>query len=300
MQPSGIFVIDKPVDMSSAGLVAVVKRILGVKKAGHTGTLDPFATGVMVCCVNQATKLARFLIGGDKSYEATLTLGIETDTQDATGRVTATREDTNFSREAITSVLDGFIGDIDQVPPVYSALKHKGVRLYRLARQGRPVQKPARRVHISLIRLLSVDMPDVRFQVTCSAGTYIRTLCADIGAVLGCGGHLKQLKRTTACGFHLDEALDILTLEQLAVSGRKFDRMVSMTEALKAFPTVVVENGVARKIRYGQPLSKTEVAFENGGHQKHFKIVDKNDRLLAVLKSYSEKSTYDYECVLSA
>jgi tRNA pseudouridine55 synthase len=300
MQPSGIFVMNKPVDMSSAGLVAVIKRILGVKKAGHTGTLDPFATGVVVCCVNQATKLARFLIRGDKSYEATLTLGIETDTQDVTGRMTATSEGTNFTQEAITSVLDGFRGDIDQVPPVYSALKHKGKRLYRLARQGRPVQKPARRVHISLIRLLSVDMPDVRFQVTCSAGTYIRTLCADIGEALGCGGHLKQLKRTEACGFHLDEALDISTLEQLAVSGRKFDRMISMTEALKAFPTVVVENGVARKIRYGQPLSKTEVAFESEGQQKHFKVVDRNHRLLAVLKSYSEKSTYDYECVLSA
>lgn len=299
-QPSGVFIIDKPEEISSARLVASVKRILGVKKAGHTGTLDPFATGVMVCCVNRATKLARFFLGGGKSYEATLALGVETDTQDATGSVTATCEDTDFTRDAIVSVLDRFLGEIDQMPPVYSALKHEGRRLYRLAREGRPVQKPVRRVNISSIRLLSVDLPEVRFQVSCSSGTYIRTLCADIGKTLGCGAHLKQLRRTEACGFRLEDALTLSALERLAGSGEVFDRMISMAGALKGFPEVVAEESVARKIRHGQLLPKT--AFGSGceGQHKFIKVVDRDRSLLAILKSCSEKSTFDYETVLSA
>lgn len=299
-QPSGIFIIDKPGDMSSAKLVAFVKRVLGVKKAGHTGTLDPFATGVMVCCVNQATKLSRFFLGGGKSYEATLTLGVETDTQDVTGSVIATCGETTFSRETIASVLSRFLGESDQLPPVYSALKHKGKRLYRLAREGRPVQKPARRVHISSIHLISVDLPDVRIQMSCGAGTYVRTLCADIGKALGCGAHLKQLKRTEACGFRLEDALQMSTLEQLAGSGKGFDEMISMAEALKGFPEVEAEDGVAQKIRHGRSLPKTAFGFDHGGQNKFIKVVDRNHRLLAVLTSCSEKSTYDYECVLGA
>lgn len=299
-QPSGFFIIDKPGEISSAKLVAFVKRVLGVKKAGHTGTLDPFATGVMICCVNQATKLARFFLGGGKSYEATLTLGIETDTQDATGSVISTCGETTFSKEAIASALNLFSGENDQLPPVYSALKHEGKRLYRLAREGRPVQKPARRVHISSIHLLSVNLPDVRFQVSCSAGTYVRTLCADIGKALGCGAHLKQLKRTEACGFRIEDALQLSTLEQLAGSGKGFDGMIPMAEALKGFTEVVAEEGAIRKIRHGQPLPKTAFGVDRGGQNKFIKVVDRDHRLLAILTSCGEKSTYDYECVLSA
>jgi len=300
MKPSGVFIIDKPGEISSAKLVAFVKRVLGVKKAGHTGTLDPFATGVMVCCVNQATKLARFFLGGDKSYEATLTLGVETDTQDVTGNVIATCGETTFSGEVLETVLNRFLGEIDQLPPVYSALKHKGKRLYRLAREGRPVQKPARRIEISSIRLLSVELPDIRFHVSCSAGTYIRTLCADIGAALGCGAHLKRLKRTEACGFRLEDAVQMSALEHLAGSGRGFEAMIPMAEALKGFPEVVAEESVARKIHHGQPLPKTAFGSDYGSGNEYVKVVDRDHRLLAILKSCGEKSTYDYECVLSA
>lgn len=300
MQPSGIFIIDKPEEMSSAKLVAIVKRILCVRKAGHTGTLDPFATGVMICCVNQATKLARFFLSGGKSYEATLTLGVETDTQDVTGSVIAVCENINFTRETIASALNRFLGETDQQPPVYSALKHKGKRLYRLAREGRPVQKPARRISISSIKLLSADPPDIRFRVTCSSGTYIRTLCADIGKALGCGAHLRLLRRTEVCGFRIEDALQLSTLESLARSGKGFDRMISMAGALTEFPEVVAENDVVRMIHHGQPLPKTAFGFDQGGQNKLIKVVDRNHRLLAILTSCGEKSTYDYECVLSA
>jgi tRNA pseudouridine55 synthase len=297
-QTGGIFVVDKPTGLSSAGLVAAVKRALGVRKAGHAGTLDPLATGVMICCVNQATKLARFFLGGGKRYEATLFLGVETDTQDATGSETATCEVPDFSEAEIGAALAHFEGDIEQAPPVYSALKHRGVPLYRLARRGKPVQKPPRQVHISAIRLLSVALPEIRFEVTCSAGTYVRTLCADIGGRLGCGGHLKQLRRTAACGYDIDEAVSLETLKQMAGAGKAFERMIPMAETLKGFPEVVVGEDTARRVGHGQPLKKQELGPAGEGPGKYIKVVDRNRRLLALLKSSDGKDTYDYESVL--
>jgi len=296
-QPSGILVMDKPEGLSSAGLVAAVKRALGVRKIGHAGTLDPLATGVMVCCVNQATKLARFFLGGEKRYEATLFLGMETDTQDATGRETVTHEVPVFSRNEIGAALARFSGDIEQVPPVYSALKHKGVRLYRLARRGRPVQKPPRQVHISSIRLLGVNLPQVRFEVTCSAGTYIRTLCADIGKLLGCGGHMQALRRTAASGFSIDKALSLETLKRLGSAEKAFEKMISMSEALKGFPEVVAEGDVEKRIGHGRPLSKQALDPVDAGPEKYVKVVDRDRRLLAILTSCDGKETYDYESV---
>jgi len=289
--------MDKPAGLSSAGLVAAVKRTLGVRKIGHAGTLDPMATGVMVCCVNQATKLARFFLGGEKRYEATLLLGVETDTQDATGSETATSQVPVFSKEEIETALAGFAGDTEQAPPVYSALKHKGVRLYRLARRGRPVQKPPRQVHISCIRLLEMDLPQVHFEVTCSAGTYIRTLCADIGKLLGCGGHMKALRRTAASGFSIDEAMPLQSLKHSAGAGEAFDQLVPMAEALKGFPEVMVERDVAVRIGHGRPLSKGALGPVEEGSKKYIKVVDRDYHLLAVLTSCDGKETYDYESV---
>lgn len=296
-QAGGIFVIDKPAGLSSAALVAAVKRALGVRKIGHAGTLDPMATGVMVCCLNQATKLARFFLGGEKRYEAALLLGIETDTQDATGTETATRDVPAFSKEEVEAALMRFAGNIEQVPPIYSALKHKGVRLYRLARRGRPVQKPPRQVHISCIRLLGMDLPQVRIEVTCSAGTYIRTLCADIGKLLGCGGHMKALRRTAASGFSLDEAVPLESLKQLAGEGKAFERMISMAEALRGFPEVVAGKEVAARIGHGRPLSKQVLGPVDEGPKKYIKVVDRDRRLLAVLTSCDGKDMYGYESV---
>jgi len=236
MNLSGIIVVDKPANTTSAEVVAVVKKLLGAGKIGHTGTLDPFATGVLVCCVNRATKLARFFLHGSKTYEAVLHLGIETDTQDFTGTVTATGKETGFSDHAIRSVFEQFEGTLDQVPPVYSALKHKGTPLHKLARRGTPVQKPARRVFISKIEIVKIDLPLVRFTVSCGAGTYIRTLCADIGASLGCGGHLKELRRIESSGFTVAEGVTLPQLKKLVLSGKASERMVSMADALQEIP----------------------------------------------------------------
>ncbi|QTA93392.1 tRNA pseudouridine(55) synthase TruB [Desulfonema magnum] len=299
---NGIFVIDKPVNVTSAQVVARVKKLLGVRKAGHTGTLDPFATGVMLCCVNQATKLARFFLHGDKTYEAVLHLGIETDTQDLTGTIISRHDEINISEETITSVFRQFEGKTEQVPPVYSALKHKGVPLYKLARKGKPVQKPARQVFISSINILDISLPEIRFDVSCSGGTYIRTLASDIGASLGCGGHLKELRRTKSTGFTINEAVSLSELAQLISPEGEFsrvsDRMVPMSDALRDMPAYVADNVLTKKIMYGNVITKKDVMLaETDNTQNFVKIVDTDNNLLAILSDNKGSHRYKYCCV---
>ncbi|MBW2514032.1 MAG: tRNA pseudouridine(55) synthase TruB, partial [Deltaproteobacteria bacterium] len=227
----GFVVIDKPENLSSARVVSHVKRTLNAKKVGHAGTLDPFATGVMICCVNRATRLARFFLEGDKTYEALLHLGLETDTQDATGHRISERQVPECSKVEIQHIFSSFVGPLDQVPPVYSALKHNGVPLYRHARRGKPIQKPARRIVVRGIDITQIQLPYIRFEVTCSAGTYVRTLAADIGKAIGCGGHLKQLRRTRSAGFSIADAMTLEAFEEHARKDRFSRYAVGMTEA---------------------------------------------------------------------
>ena len=297
---SGILVVDKPADITSAKVVARVKRQLGAGKVGHAGTLDPFATGVLVCCINRATKLARFFLHGNKKYEAVLHLGVETDTQDSTGVVTSSCDEVEFSDKKIRSIFKQFEGTIEQFPPIYSALKYKGVPLYKLARNGKPVQKPARRVAIFFITILEINLPLIRFVVSCSAGTYIRTLCADIGASLGCGGHLKELRRIESSGFTIAEALTLSELKELALCEKLSDRMISMSNALKDMPEHVADKVLAAKIMHGNVITKKD--FEPGQTDipKGFiKIVDVNSDLVAVLEYTKDSNKYNYCCVFN-
>ena len=220
MNLSGILVVDKPAGISSAKVVAIVKKALSAKKVGHAGTLDPFATGVLVCCINKATKLAQFFLQSKKKYIALVHLGVETDTQDLTGNITSESNKVHFSENKIRSVFKRFEGKIEQFPPVFSALKHKGVPLYKLARKGKPVQKPSRSVFISYIDILDINLPFVRFEVLCSSGTYVRTLCSNIGTSLGCGGHLKELRRTESSQFSIQDAVSVSELENSQNTGR--------------------------------------------------------------------------------
>jgi len=294
----GIIIVDKPENMSSARVVARIKAALGAKKVGHTGTLDPFATGLLVCCINRATRLARFFLEGDKTYEAMLHLGIETDTQDATGAVTSENRVADIEEERLVEVLQGFQGWINQVPPAYSALKHKGVPLYKLARKGTPVSKPARKVHISSLRILEIETPFIRFEVRCSAGTYVRTLSADIGNALGCGGHLKHLKRTRSSGFNLEDALLLSEIEQLAAHGGLAPHMVAMADALKGMPTKVADDALAAKVAHGIPLTDGDMdPGKMGRHESHTKIVSRRHGLLAVVQQKKGSKKYDYCCV---
>jgi tRNA pseudouridine55 synthase len=299
---TGIIAVDKPQNITSAKVVAHVKRLLNAGKVGHAGTLDPFAQGVLVCCINDATRLARFLLVGTKTYEATLKLGIETDTQDSTGTVTAVIRGFDYPEDTLRSVVKQFEGRIEQQPPVFSALKHKGTPLYKLARKGCPVQKPARSVHISSIKILEITLPLVRFSVCCSAGTYIRTLCADMGKQLGCGGHLFALKRLESSGFKIQQAVSLPALEKLALAGKYSSFMVSMADALPHMPAYVADQNLIEKIRHGKPVTKKDLSFDQmsvkkNTHAVNIKIVDTGNKLLAVLNYIKDQDKFSYACV---
>ncbi len=295
---SGVIVIDKPANISSAKVVNVLKRTLKIGKAGHTGTLDPFATGVLVCCINKATKLARFFLHGKKIYKAVLHLGVDTDTQDSTGAVTDRIENMRFSEDTIRSVIKQFEGASLQQPPIISALKHQGTPLYKLARSGKPIQKPAREIFISSIRVSQIEFPFIWFEVCCSAGTYIRTLCADIGKTLGCGGHLKELRRVKSSGFSIDEAIPLPGLNGFTKSEKIEDSIIGMADALRGMPLYMADTGMVEKINFGKELNKkdfrSDLSQEASGY---IKIVDEKNKLCAVLDVNRIRRTYKYCCV---
>ena len=297
---SRILVLDKPADISSAKAVANVKRILRARKVGHAGTLDPFATGVLVCCINQATRLAQFFLHGRKKYSAVMHLGVETDTQDVTGRVISSTATAALTADGVGTFIKQFEGFYWQHPPAYSALKLRGVPLYRYARQGRPVQKPPRRVEIESIRVQGIELPFVRFEVTCSAGTYIRTLCSDIGRQLGCGGHLKELRRIESGRFALADAVTLTDLEALAGDKRISDRMVSMADALPDIPGIVANKSLTHHVKHGRVVQKND--FDEGslkGTQGLVKILDSHRNLLAILTYQGDSETLRYVCVFN-
>jgi tRNA pseudouridine55 synthase len=297
---SGILIVDKPAGISSAKAVARVKALLKAEKAGHTGTLDPFATGVLVCCINRATRLAGFFLHGNKKYEAVLRLGIETDTQDSTGNITRVCNAVEFLEKTIQSVFKSYEGTLAQVPPVYSALKYKGIPLYKLARCDKPVQKPARKISIIDLKIKDIHLPTICFDVICSAGTYIRTLCADIGTSLGCGGHLKELRRIESSGFTIKESITLEQLEDLTLKNKSSGQIISMSDALKDFPEHTADKTLANKIKHGQILTKNDIVLETANPPEAFmKIVDAEKQLIAVLKNAGDRNKYDYCCVFN-
>ncbi|MFP3983524.1 MAG: tRNA pseudouridine(55) synthase TruB [Desulfurivibrionaceae bacterium] len=226
---SGILLIDKPVGPTSFTMVQLVRRGLGLKKVGHAGTLDPFASGLLVICVGRpATRRISEFMEGDKVYEATLQLGVETDTQDHTGNIVAESPISAVDREQVEQILGLFKGRQLQTPPAYSALKHKGKPLYYYARKGEDIVKDPREVLIKSIELVSLDKDLLRIKVVCSKGTYIRTLARDIGASLGCGAHLAELRRLKSGYFSVNESLSGSKLR----ADRKLVRDMLMTNML--------------------------------------------------------------------
>jgi tRNA pseudouridine55 synthase len=213
----GVLLVDKPAAWTSHDVVAKVRAHFGFKKVGHCGTLDPMATGLLVLVLGKATRLSEKLTSDDKTYEGSLTLGVTTNTEDADGEVLETKPVPPLTEADFEPVLQKFQGDIYQTPPMVSAIKHQGRPLYKLARKGIEVEREPRLIHIYDLRLLSVELPRVKFRMTCSKGTYVRTLAADIGRALGCGAHLSELRRTAAGKFQLEQAH---TLEQILARPR--------------------------------------------------------------------------------
>ncbi|MGF2687865.1 tRNA pseudouridine(55) synthase TruB [Marinobacter sp. DUT-3] len=253
---NGILVIDKPLDVTSNGILQQVKRLFGAAKAGHTGALDPLATGVLPLCFGEATKFSQMMLDSDKSYIATAKLGVRTETGDSEGAVVEEQPvPAGLDSATLEPVLEPFRGDIQQVPSMYSALKHKGRPLYEYAREGIEVERPARPVTIYELTLLGVREDELDIAVSCTKGTYIRSLVEDIGEALGCGAHVTALRRTMASGFSLADARPVDLLEAMRERGESLDGLlVAPDAALSMFPEQELSGQPLVSIINGQPV----------------------------------------------
>lgn len=288
---SGIINVYKEKGFTSFDVVAKLRGILKTKKIGHTGTLDPDAEGVLPVCIGRATKVCDILTDKDKVYEAVMLLGVETDTQDTTGEILKelpVEESESVVKEAILS----FVGEYAQIPPMYSALKVNGKKLYELAREGKTVERKARNVQIYSIEILEMDLPRVRMSVHCSKGTYIRTLCHDIGQKLGCGGCMEKLLRTKAGIFELADTLKLAEINALAKEGLVEEKIISVDELFedhskvwtKQEYDVVVHNGNRVKMKMFQ-----EKLPEN---TERLRVYDSKGEFIGVYEFCSERGDF--------
>ncbi len=279
MFPTGLLILNKPTGLTSHDVVAHVRRITQTRQVGHAGTLDPMATGVLVVCLGKATRISEYLLGHDKRYRAKIRLGVETNTYDADGAVTATCK-VNVDRADVENALQRFVGKIQQVPPMYSAIKRQGQKMYELARQGIEVVREARSVVVYSIELLDFQTPDVTIEVTCSAGTYIRSIAHDLGAASGTGAHLIELTRTASGPFTLDQALELEQLEEQWPA-----HLRSIDEALSDWPLVVLDAADRIRALNGAPIYTLKITGT------HCRTHDEQGNLLALL-AFDEKKQY--------
>lgn len=257
---SGILVIDKPEGTTSFGVVAQIRRVFALKKVGHCGTLDPFATGVLLVCLNQATRISDHLISMDKIYRFTVRFGEETDTLDLTGQITATSDAPAPGEDRLREVLRGFSGTQTQRTPRFAAAKVGGKRLYELSRRGIEVEPPDREITLHRLELLGYEWPHAVFEVHCSKGTYVRQIAADIGSALGCGAHVTSLRRLVCGRFDLGAAVELDRLVDPRHAERWTERLVSMHSALDQLPAVTVEGRILERLCLGNldPVWETE------------------------------------------
>ncbi len=288
---NGILIIDKPAGITSHDVVSRLRRILKTKSIGHTGTLDPFATGILVMLVGKATRLARFLDKDEKEYEATVRFGFETDTGDITGSSKSEVQILeSFTAEDVENILPGFRGEILQTPPMYSAKKVKGKKLYELARQGVEIEREPVKVNIYKLEITGEDLErksedlelgtgNLKLEVVCSAGTYIRTLAEDIGKKIGIGAHLAELRRTRAGNFDLTKAVTIKELEEVVESEKLREVLISMNDALIHLPKIVLSETNVEKTRNGIKYKYVNAEITDN---QVLRMTDENGNLAAI------------------
>ena len=286
--PAGVLVIDKPTGPTSHDVVALVRRALRMRRVGHTGTLDPLARGVLVVCVGEGTKLSPYLTESEKAYECTVRLGQATDTHDAAGKVTA-EAPVNVDEAAVREALERFRGQITQVPPMYSAIKKGGERLYDLARQGKTVEREPRIVHVHRLELTRFEPPELDLSIVCSKGTYVRTLAHDLGEALGTCGHLKSLVRTRVGTFRIEDAVSTEVLEAIdSREGRDAfleAHLIPMAQAVDFLPALHLNPRIVRSVRQGRKLGPGEVAMAGGGGLRPgqlARLLDERGQLVAL------------------
>ena len=291
----GVLNVRKEKGYTSHDVVAKLRGIVGQRKIGHTGTLDPDAEGVLPVCLGRATKLCDMLTDKDKTYEAVLLLGRATDTQDITGTVLESREVPEFRPEEISDVLQSFVGEYAQVPPMYSAIKVNGRKLYELAREGKEIERKARIVQIYEIRIKKTELPRIWMEVRCSKGTYIRTLCHDIGQRLGCLGCMEDLLRTRTGRFRLEDSLTLEEIRRKKEDGSLMEDVIPIDEMFAGYPRMQVRGRGETLAKNGNPLS-LDMLFPYDGKQakgrQSIRVYDKEGQFIAVYKWQEQKESF--------
>lgn len=269
---NGIILVDKPQDWTSHDVVAKLRGVLHERRIGHSGTLDPLATGLLVVFVGRATRAVEFAEADSKKYIAGLHLGVSTDTQDITGNIVA--ESAALPDEAaLREALGRFIGDIEQIPPMYSAIKIGGKKLYELARRGESVERAPRKITVSAIDIAGRDDDDYILNISCSKGTYVRTLCSDIGEALGCGACMSSLRRTRAGVFSVDDAHSLADIEAAVREGRLSDIILPVDTLFASFPKLTVSQSAAKRLKNGNII---KISAEDG----EYKVYSDSDEFL--------------------
>ena len=287
MRIDGLLIVDKPKGITSLDVVREIKRRFIIKKAGHIGTLDPFATGVLPIAINEGTKLVPFLQEDPKEYEGVMKLGEETTTDDLTGEVVLRRHLDGVTPEAIESIIQTFHGKIRQTPPMFSAVKVQGKPLYRWARKGVEIERKEREVEIFNIEIEEMDLPQIRFRISCSKGTYIRTLAKDIGRKIGCGAHLTLLRRCRSGPFTLLQAIPFEKLKAFSKGESLRSCLIPLREALSSLREVIGDENLLKKVRCGKEIAMRDFssqllpAFEKG---EWLKMSSPDEGLVAILK----------------
>ena len=286
----GIINVYKEKGFTSHDVVAKLRGIVGQKKIGHTGTLDPDATGVLPVCLGKATKLCDLLTDNNNTYEAVLLLGKTTDTQDITGEVLEEKSTEALTEEKVREAIEGFIGDYEQIPPMYSALKVNGKKLYELAREGKVIERKARPVKILDIQILEIDLPKVRMEVSCSKGTYIRTLCHDIGEKLGCGGCMESLIRTRVSTFRIEDAKTLDEIETLKQEGKLAELLVPIDAMFPFYPKITVKDDWKAFAKNGNPLDLKMLKEACGQDEEtQVRLYDESGKFIAIYQWKEKK-----------
>lgn len=291
---NGLLIIDKPADWTSHDVVAKIRGICHTRRVGHTGTLDPFATGVLVICLNQATRLVQFLTGDDKEYIATVRFGFATDTGDFTGTaIGETTDPTHLNKSIIEAALPSLRGNLLQIPPMYSAKKIGGVKLYEMARRGEEIERKPVSIEISSFELLEQHNSDSwNFRIVCSSGTYIRTLAEDLGKKLGIGAHLTALRRTRAGNSKIESSVTLEELSEFSNNGKLEQVIIPMTEAL-SMPIIKLEDSEAEMINHGRTISR-----EVSATTKTFQLIH-NTTLKAIAEYDKDRKTLKPKIVMN-
>ena len=291
MVKSGIINVYKEKGFTSFDVVAKLRGILRTKKIGHTGTLDPDAEGVLPVCIGRATKVCDILTDKDKVYEAVMLLGVETDTQDTSGEVLKELP-IEVSEEAVKETILSFVGEYSQIPPMYSALKVNGKKLYELAREGKTVERKARNVNVFSIDVLEIDLPRVRMSVHCSKGTYIRTLCHDIGQQLGCGGCMEKLLRTKVGVFKLSDTLKLSEIEEIAKAGTVEEKIIAVDELFEDYLKVWTKQTFDVVVHNGNRIEKRMLQEPLDSNIERLRVYDSENAFVGIYEYSDERKDF--------